>query len=111
MLKVLRAGRAIWYAPDQDMRGKDTVFVPFFGVQALTMTLVNRLAERTGVKVSGPTLCRALRRLGLVRKKPSGPRSRSGPSSPRSGRRGAPSWPRSTRAGSSSSTRAGSTPG
>ena len=27
------------------------MFVPFFGVQALTMTLVNRLAERTGATV------------------------------------------------------------
>ena len=70
-----------------------------------------QLAERTGVRVSGSTLCRALRRLGLVRKKPSVRRSRNGPSSSPSGRRGAPSWPRPTPTAWSSSTRAGSTPG
>ena len=50
----------------------------------------DRLTERTGARASGSTLCRALKRLGLVRKKPSGPRSRTGPTSLRS----------STRAGS-----------
>lgn len=79
---------------------------------ALTLAeYAGRLAERAGVRVSGPTICRALRQLGLVRKKPSARRSRTGPSSPRSGRRGAPRWPRPTRTGWSSSTRAGSTPG
>jgi transposase len=71
----------------------------------------DRLAERTGVRRSPAALCRALKALGLVRKKRrSGPPSRTGRMSPRRGRRGAPSWPGSTRAGSSSSTRAGSTP-
>ncbi|HEX6011784.1 MAG TPA: helix-turn-helix domain-containing protein [Geminicoccaceae bacterium] len=56
----------------------------------------DRLAERSGVRASAPTLCRALRKLGLVRKKPSGPRGRTGPTSSRPGRLGAPSWPRST---------------
>src|SRR4051795_12037317 len=72
----------------------------------------DRLAERTGARASGSTLCRALlKRLGLVRKKPSGPRSRTAPTSLRSGRHGAPSWPGSTPSVWSSSTRAGSTHG
>jgi transposase len=70
-----------------------------------------RLAERAGPKVSAPTLCRTLKRLGLVRKKrPFGPPSRTAPTSPRLGRRGAPSWPRSIPTGSFSSTRVESTP-
>ena len=70
-----------------------------------------RLAARTGVRRSLAAVCRALKALGLARKKKhSGPPSRTGPTSPRHGRRGAPSWPGSTRAGSSSSTRPGSTP-
>jgi transposase len=41
-----------------------------------------RLAERTGVRVSDPVLCEALKRLELTRKKRrSGPPSRSGPRS------------------------------
>src|SRR4051794_15445205 len=66
------------------------------------------LADRTGVRRSPSALCRALRALGLVRKKrhprpPSGiarpPRSASGRrragSGPRRGGPGAPSWPAS----------------
>src|SRR3982751_2856125 len=52
----------------------------------------DRLAERTGVPRSGSALCRALRALGLVRKKRrSRPPSRIARTSPRRGPRGAPS--------------------
>jgi KDO2-lipid IV(A) lauroyltransferase len=34
MLKLLRAGRAIWYAPDQDYGAKQSIFVPLFGILA-----------------------------------------------------------------------------
>ena len=70
------------------------------------------LAERAGVRRSVAAPCRALRALGLVRKKRrSGPPGRSGRTWPSSGRRGAPSWRGSTLAAWSSSTRPGSTPG
>ncbi len=69
------------------------------------------LLERTGVAASGPTICRALRKLDLRRKKrPRAPRSGSGRTSPRRGPSGGPSWPRSIRGASSSSMRAASTP-
>jgi transposase len=59
-----------------------------------------RLAERTGVRRSPATLCRALKALGLVRKKRrSGRPSRTGRMLPSSGRHGAPSWPGLIRAG------------
>ena len=71
----------------------------------------DRLAGRTGVRRSPAAVCRALKGLGLVRKKRrSGPPSRTGGMSPRHGPHGAPNWRGSTRAGSSSSTRPGSTP-
>ena len=72
----------------------------------------DQLAVRTGVRRSVASVCRALKGLGLARKKrrPGRP-SRSGRTSPRRGRRGGRSWPASIRAASSSSTRAGSTPG
>src|ERR687884_1500438 len=58
------------------------------------------LAERTGVRRGPSTLCRALKALGLVRKKRrSGPRSGTGRTWPRRDGRGAPSWPGSTRHG------------
>ena len=99
-------------APRLDGKSLDELRALVAEANALTLAeYAGRLAERAGVRVSGPTICRALRQLGLVRKKPSARRSRTGPSSPRSGRRGAPRWPRPTRTGWSSSTRAGSTPG
>tara|TARA_R110000782_G_scaffold108382_11_gene196927 strand:- start:602 stop:1426 length:825 start_codon:yes stop_codon:yes gene_type:complete len=45
MLKSLRAGRAIWYAPDQDYGRKASVFVPFFGVMAATVTATSTFAR------------------------------------------------------------------
>ncbi|MCW4456440.1 lauroyl acyltransferase [Flavobacterium sp. MXW15] len=51
LFKVLKDGGAVGILPDQQPKAGDGVFAPFFGVQALTMTLVNRLAERTGAAV------------------------------------------------------------
>lgn len=51
LLKVLKDGGAVGILPDQQPKNGDGVFVPFFGISALTMTLVNRLAERTGATV------------------------------------------------------------
>ena len=49
--KVLKHGGAVGILPDQQPKLGDGEFAPFFGVQALTMTLVSRLAERTGATV------------------------------------------------------------
>jgi len=51
LFKVLKDGGAVGILPDQQPKMGDGVFAPFFGHQALTMTLVNRLAERTGAIV------------------------------------------------------------
>ncbi len=44
-LRSLKAGRALWYAADQDYGPKHSVFAPFFGVQAATITGAARLAR------------------------------------------------------------------
>ncbi len=49
--KVLKHGGVVGILPDQQPKLGDGEFAPFFGVQALTMTLLNRLAERTGATV------------------------------------------------------------
>lgn len=49
--KVLKQGGAVGILPDQQPKLGDGEFAPFFGIQALTMTLVSRLAERTGAAV------------------------------------------------------------
>jgi KDO2-lipid IV(A) lauroyltransferase len=50
-VRWLKAGGTIWYAPDQDMRGKDAVFAPFFGVPASTITATHHLARLSGAQV------------------------------------------------------------
>jgi Kdo2-lipid IVA lauroyltransferase/acyltransferase len=45
MIKVLRAGRAIWYAPDQDYGRKQSIFLPLFGVAAATVTATSKFAR------------------------------------------------------------------
>ena len=45
MLKLLRKGRAIWYAPDQDYGAKQSVFVPLFGIPAATVTATTKFAR------------------------------------------------------------------
>ena len=44
MMRSLKAGRILWYAPDQDYGAKHSVFVPFFGQQAATITATARFA-------------------------------------------------------------------
>jgi transposase len=70
------------------------------------------LASRTGEPKRGaPAICRALKRLGWVRKqRRCGPRSRTARTWRRPEQHGAPRRPGSTRRGWSSSTRAASTP-
>lgn len=51
MVRTLRAGGAVWYAPDQAFRGKGAVQVPLFGVPAPTNPGTSRLAELTGAAV------------------------------------------------------------
>jgi KDO2-lipid IV(A) lauroyltransferase len=45
MLKLLRSGRAIWYAPDQDYGAKQSLFVPLFGIPAATVTATTKFAR------------------------------------------------------------------
>lgn len=47
LYKRLQAGHAVGILPDQQPRQGEGEFAPFFGVPALTMVLVSRLAQRT----------------------------------------------------------------
>ena len=50
-IRHLKRGGFLWYAPDQDMRGKDTVFAPFFGIPAATITATHQFSRLTGCAV------------------------------------------------------------
>jgi Kdo2-lipid IVA lauroyltransferase/acyltransferase len=45
MIKSLRQGRAVWYAPDQDYGIKHSIFLPFFGVNAACITATSPLTQ------------------------------------------------------------------
>lgn len=51
LFKRLNDGGVVGILPDQQPKAGDGEFAPFFGVQALTMTLLGRLASRTGAAV------------------------------------------------------------
>lgn len=51
LLASLRDGQILGILPDQDPGEENGVFAPFFGIAANTMTLVSRLALKTGVPV------------------------------------------------------------
>ena len=44
-IRSLKQGNILWYAPDQDYGAKHSVFVPFFGNQAATITATSRFAK------------------------------------------------------------------
>ncbi len=51
MLRSLKEGKPVWYAPDQGYRGKNSEMVPFFGIPAPTNTATSRLARTSGAPV------------------------------------------------------------
>ncbi len=50
-IRALKAGRVVWYAPDQDQARKNSVFAPFFGIPANTLTATTKLVKLTGAVV------------------------------------------------------------
>lgn len=63
MYKALSDGELVTILPDQDPMKGQGVFAPFFGIQAKTMILLSRLANKTGATV----LCVWAERLSLGR--------------------------------------------
>lgn len=45
MLRHMRKNNCIWYAPDQDLGAKGSVFVPYFGQTACTITATSKMAK------------------------------------------------------------------
>jgi KDO2-lipid IV(A) lauroyltransferase len=51
MLKSLKDNIPVWYAPDQDYGREQSIFTPFFGVPAASITGTSRLARISGAAV------------------------------------------------------------
>ncbi|MBP0047200.1 LpxL/LpxP family Kdo(2)-lipid IV(A) lauroyl/palmitoleoyl acyltransferase [Marinobacterium sp. AK62] len=48
VLKALRQNHIVWYAPDQDFGHRHSVYAPFFGVPAATITATSRMVKLNG---------------------------------------------------------------
>jgi Kdo2-lipid IVA lauroyltransferase/acyltransferase len=59
LVRVIREGMPFYYLPDMDFGARDSVFVPFFGVPAATITGLSRLARLAGAVVI-PAITRQL---------------------------------------------------
>lgn len=55
LMRALKAKHIVWYTPDQDFGARHSVFVPFFGSPAATITMPSRLAESVDCYVA--TVC------------------------------------------------------
>ena len=51
VLRHLKSGGILWFAPDQETRRGDSVFVPFFGNPAWSLTSTHQLAKLSGAAV------------------------------------------------------------
>lgn len=65
MVRSLREGRPVWYAPDQSYNQKQSALLPFFGVPSMTNTATGTLA-RLGNAVAIPFFPRRLPEGGYV---------------------------------------------
>ena len=51
VIRQLRQGNIVWYAPDQDFGPDQTAFAPFFGVQTASLLATHKLAALSGCAV------------------------------------------------------------
>ncbi len=50
-VKAMKSGRPFYYLPDQNYRRRDSIFVPFFGIQTATISGLSRLSKAAGAAV------------------------------------------------------------
>ena len=51
VVRAVRRGLPLYYLPDMDLGSRDSIFVPFFGVAAATVTGLARIAQLAGAVV------------------------------------------------------------
>jgi KDO2-lipid IV(A) lauroyltransferase len=51
LIRNIRAGLPFYYLPDQDLGERASIFVPFFGIPAATVTTLSRIAQSTNAVV------------------------------------------------------------
>ena len=63
-IRHLKSGGVLWFAPDQETRRGDSVFVPFFGRPASSLTSTHQMARLSGAAVLAFAHGHSLRVLG-----------------------------------------------
>lgn len=66
LIREIQTGNFIFIAPDIDLGPRDSVFVPFFGIQTSTITSVSRLTQLSGAEVCLMTTTLNTNRSGYV---------------------------------------------
>jgi KDO2-lipid IV(A) lauroyltransferase len=66
LIREIQTGNFIFIAPDIDLGPRDSVFVPFFGIQTSTITSVSRLAQLSGAEVCLMTTTLNANRSGYI---------------------------------------------
>lgn len=51
VVRAVREGLPLYYLPDMDLGSRDSIFVPFFGVPAATVTALSRIARLAGAVI------------------------------------------------------------
>lgn len=51
VIRTLKQNNILWYTPDVDAGRNNSVFVPFFGIPAASITATSRLAKLTGAAI------------------------------------------------------------
>lgn len=51
ILRSIKNGNVVWFAPDQDFGTKDSIFAPFMGIMTSTLLSTQRIAKITGAPV------------------------------------------------------------
>lgn len=51
IIRTIRKGGVVWFAPDHDLGAKVSVFAPFFKQEAATVTATAKIAKMTGASV------------------------------------------------------------
>ena len=51
LIRALKANEIVWYAPDQDFGPTNSVYAPFFGVPAATVTATSRMVKISGAPI------------------------------------------------------------
>lgn len=51
ILRSIKQGNVVWFAPDQDFGEKDSIFAPFMGIDTCTLLSTQRIAKLTGAPV------------------------------------------------------------